>query len=181
MTRRWIENRQQKPWALRATVTIAALTLLGATFASRGTAEELRSAPEERGGPAWRGHVVEHGRPGDCHSVHERDLGRWRAGHWVRGEHAGRFGWWWVADGSWFFYAGPIYPYPDPYVPPAVMGEAAPPEEPTYWYYCESLKAYYPWWFPRRPPDRTSRMVSRWPRALWQLERGGLDPVEGKH
>jgi len=63
----------------------------------------------------------------------------------VHGEHSGRLGWWWVADESWFFHAAPIYPYPDPYVPPTVMSEPAPSEAPSYWYYCESMREYYPY------------------------------------
>jgi hypothetical protein len=41
---------------------------------------------------------------------------------------------------SWYFYAAPVYPYPDPYAPPTV---AAPPT--GYWYYCPSAGAYYPY------------------------------------
>jgi len=52
-------------------------------------------------------------------------------------------------DGEWYFYPTPIYPYPDPYVPPGVV-VAAPPAPPApapaqYWYYCPSAKAYYPY------------------------------------
>jgi len=57
------------------------------------------------------------------HAFHERDVHRfgrlelahWRAGRWNHQCYAGRCGWWWFADGQWFFYDRPVYPYP-PYV-----------------------------------------------------------------
>ena len=41
---------------------------------------------------------------------HERAL--WRAGLWRNEWHYGRRGWWWEADGAWYPYADPIWPYP---------------------------------------------------------------------
>ena len=49
-------------------------------------------------------------------------------------------GWWWVVGDGWYFYPAPVYPYPDPYVPPAVVSRSA-----GYWYYCGSANAYYPY------------------------------------
>jgi hypothetical protein len=90
--------------------------------------------------PPWRG---------DIHHFHERDIIIWRQGHWVHGHHDGRFGWWWVVGGIWYFYPAPIYPYPDPYLPPEVIvvqPQSAPPPQPQqYWYYCDSAHAYYPY------------------------------------
>ncbi len=74
----------------------------------------------------------------DIHHFHEHDMGVWRHGHWYHGAHAGRAGWWWIVGGVWYFYPAPVYPYPDPYVPPVV---AAPP--PTY-YWCANPPGYYP-------------------------------------
>ncbi|MBV8651679.1 MAG: hypothetical protein JO255_09450 [Alphaproteobacteria bacterium] len=73
------------------------------------------------------------------------DFVRWRGGHWVQARRDGRVGWWWVVGPQWYFYPAPIYPYPDPYVPPAVA--VAPPPAPgavTY-YYCDNPQGYYPY------------------------------------
>jgi hypothetical protein len=68
----------------------------------------------------------------------------------------------------WYFYAQPIYPYPDPYTPPVYVIQqtadptivvqtapamppppgataAAAPQQPQYWYYCEESRSYYPY------------------------------------
>lgn len=71
---------------------------------------------------------------------HAFDAARWHGGHWVHGEHVGRLGWWWVAGDGWYFYPAPVYPYPDPYIPPAVVAPSA-----GYAYYCTSANAYYPY------------------------------------
>jgi hypothetical protein len=73
----------------------------------------------------------------------------WRGGHWAHEWHDGRYAWWWVADGGWYFYPEPIYPYPT-YVPPAVVTEQPPPV-PTgappmaSWYFCDNPQGYYPY------------------------------------
>jgi len=95
-----------------------------------------------RDGGGWRG---------DRHTVEV-----WRGGNWVHERHEGHLGWWWVVAGMWYFYPDPVYPYPDPYTPPVVVvtpQPAAPapqvvvPAQPQlqYWYYCDALKAYYPY------------------------------------
>jgi hypothetical protein len=95
-----------------------------------------------RGGEGWHG---------DRHTVEI-----WRGGNWVHDRHDGRFGWWWVAAGMWYFYPAPVYPYPDPYTPPVVVvtqqlpspaPQTAVQAQPAlqYWYYCDSLKTYYPY------------------------------------
>jgi hypothetical protein len=89
--------------------------------------------------PRWHGHIER---------FHEHDIGLWRGGHWVHGDHGGRFGWWWVVDGGWYWYPTPIYPYPDPYTPPVVIQTPAPqaaaPQAPS-WYYCAQPQGYYPY------------------------------------
>ena len=94
---------------------------------------------------------------GDIHHFERHDLARWHGGYWHNGRHGGRIGWWWVVGGSWYFYNAPVYPYPDPYIPPAVVIQqsaplppvvesAAPPPAPAQnWYYCEASKSYYPY------------------------------------
>jgi hypothetical protein len=82
----------------------------------------------------WRWH------DDDIHRFHEHDFDRWRAGRWFHGRHEGRSGWWWVIGPNWYFYPAPVYPYPDPYMPPTV----APPPPRTY-YYCDNPPGYYPY------------------------------------
>jgi hypothetical protein len=81
----------------------------------------------------------------DIHRFHEHDFALWREGRWIHGRHAGRDGWWWVVRGVWYFYPAPVYPYPDPYLPPAMV--PPPPAvaaAPTY-YYCADPAGYYPY------------------------------------
>ena len=74
---------------------------------------------------------------------HEHDLALWRGGAWFHGDHDGRLGWWWRVGPSWYFYPAPVYPYPDPYVPPVAV--APPPAPGPYWYYCANPQGYYPY------------------------------------
>jgi hypothetical protein len=75
----------------------------------------------------------------DIHHFHDHDFDRWRGGQWYHGWHDGRFAWWWQVGPVWYPYPRPIYPYPDPYVPPyAAPGAPA-------WYYCPTARAYYPY------------------------------------
>ena len=79
----------------------------------------------------------------------------WRGGRWRYAHHDGRVGWWWIVAGMWYFYPRPVYPYPDPYIPPVVVVQPAPVPAPPpvtvvqpqaqSWYYCESSKGYYPY------------------------------------
>jgi hypothetical protein len=88
---------------------------------------------------------------GDIGHFHEHDWGVWRGGHWVHDRHDGRWGWWWLAGGTWYFYPSPVYPYPNPYEPPPVElvtpapDNAPPPPPPRMWYYCDAAKGYYPY------------------------------------
>ena len=139
---------------------IAAMTLataLGAiTLALPARADEHRGGGREEG----RFHGPEHfyvgGRwHGGIERFHEHDYHVWREGHWEHDFHDGRYGWWWATGGLWYFYPAPVYPYPDPYVPPVVVAPVAPapapppapaaPPPPQYWYYCESAGGYYPY------------------------------------
>lgn len=91
--------------------------------------------------PVWRGHI-DH--------FHEHDIVVWRGGHWFHGWHGNRLGWWWIVGPGWYWYPAPIYPYPNPYVPPAVVqAPPAPPAQPQAlpptWYYCDRPRGYYPY------------------------------------
>jgi hypothetical protein len=89
--------------------------------------------------PALAQHRDEGWHDRDIHRFGDRDLGRWRGGHWVHSWHDGRFGWWWAVGPDWYFYPRAVYPYPDPYTPPyAAPGAPA-------WYYCPPARSYYPY------------------------------------
>jgi len=110
-----------------------------------------------------------HGWHGDMRAFHEHDIERWHGGRWYKGRHGDHLGWWWIVGGVYYWYDRPVYPYPDPYVPPAVVVQqqpvmieqappqmpppSAPPSQPAQtpaqaagtWYYCDSAKSYYPY------------------------------------
>jgi hypothetical protein len=73
-----------------------------------------------------------------------RDLAAWRGGYWWHGWRGGRLGWWWCADGNWYWYAAPVYPYPDVVADDYVPGDYPGPSAPM-WYYCYDPPGYYPW------------------------------------
>ena len=77
---------------------------------------------------------------GDIHHFRDDDMARWNGGRWYQGPHGGRHGWWWIVGGSWYFYPAPVYPYPNPYVPPMVAPQPGP-----VWYYCQNPAGYYPY------------------------------------
>src|SRR6266481_7094396 len=91
----------------------------------------------------------EHGWHGDIRHFDRDDSRFWRGGGWRHGWHDGRFGWWWLAAGTWYFYSFPIYPYPDPYIPPVVVVnpplETVPAPPVQYWYFCAAANGYYPY------------------------------------
>jgi hypothetical protein len=96
----------------------------------------------------------------DVHHWDRHDLGLWRAGRWRHVWHDGRWGWWWVVGGIWYFYPQPVYPYPlvmsEVVAPPTVVVPApvapgapvvvqpAPAPQPQMWYYCDNPPGYYP-------------------------------------
>jgi hypothetical protein len=67
----------------------------------------------------------------------------WTHGHWWHGRHNGRAGWWWWANGGWFWYDAPIYPYPG-YVSDYEYDEPS-QDSGDYWYYCRDPEGYYPY------------------------------------
>jgi hypothetical protein len=76
--------------------------------------------------------------------------GAWHAGYWHNGWYGGRFGWWWIAGGSWYWYNAPVYPYPsavsEVYVtPPATVALPQAAQAPQMWYYCDNPAGYYPY------------------------------------
>jgi len=102
--------------------------------------------------PSWAQRHEEGRFHGDIARFHEHDWEMWRGGRWYHATHGGRFGWWWVAGGIWYFYPAPVYPYPNPYEPPVAVivpqapaTPAPPPPQPQNWYYCDAAKGYYPY------------------------------------
>ena len=81
---------------------------------------------------------------GDIHRFDRDDAAHWRSGRWHHGHHDGRLGWWWIVGGVWYLYNAPVYPYPDPYLPPQVVLPPAPPAS-QFWYYCPNPPGYYPY------------------------------------
>ena len=82
----------------------------------------------------------------DIRRFHDHDIRVWRSGRWYHGHHDGRVGWWWIVGTLWYFYPRPIYPSPDPYLPPTVIVQPSPPPSRyDVWYYCDSARAYYPY------------------------------------
>jgi hypothetical protein len=118
-------------------VTFSAVAVSVGCFATSAAAQQWheRHDPHYYGPPPHMWH-------GDIERFHERDITVWHGGRWIHDRHDGRFGWWWVVGGVWYFYPAPVYPYPDPYTPPMV--EMAPTGGTVYWY-CPSPAGYYPY------------------------------------
>ncbi len=126
--------------------------ILGWTLAVAATlvAVPMTASAQHRDHGRWHGDIVR---------FEAHDWARWHSGGWRHSWHDGRLGWWWVAGGMWYFYPQPVYPYPDPYIPPTVVIEQpapvviqAPAPAPVvrapaaqFWYYCEAPKGYYPY------------------------------------
>ena len=125
-----IETLMRRKRGIARTLRSFALAALAAAalFAASGSPASARE-------PYWRWH-------GDIHHFYGHDWDHWRGGHWYHGWHGGRYAWWWLVGGLWYSYAAPVYPYPNPYVPPAVVA-AAPPA--TTYYYCANPAGYYPY------------------------------------
>lgn len=132
------------------------------------TADEMRGDRHDGGmrggerhgggmrGGEWHGGEW-HGARGPWHAdfrhFDRHDYRLWHRGGWQHSWHDGRFGWWWIAGGEWFFYPEPVYPYPDPlaYVPLQTVVVPPPPQTiapqtvQQLWYYCDSARGYYPY------------------------------------
>jgi len=108
----------------------------------------------------------------DVHRFNHAELELWRGGRWNKSCFLGRCGWWWFAEGQWYFYERRVGPYPlmvsdisyiEPFsaapvvvapqapvmiAPPApvVVAPQIPPQPAAQtWSYCESSKTYYPY------------------------------------
>ena len=50
---------------------------------------------------------------GHTHGFSAHQLAMWKGGMWRHEFHGGRMGWWWAVGGVWYFYAEPVYPFPE--------------------------------------------------------------------
>jgi hypothetical protein len=113
------------------------------------------AAPTQFNSGRFYGHDYTHFTP--------REVTLWHGGAWHHEFRDGRYGWWYAADGIWYFYDEPIYPYPT-FVPDVVYipeddyddgsdyadePEAPPPPygQPAsyYYYFCQDTQTYYPY------------------------------------
>jgi hypothetical protein len=83
-----------------------------------------------------------HFAPGPVGHFGPHDLSTWRGGYWWHGWRGGRVGWWWFAGGFWYWYATPVYPFPD-YVPDDWVGGYPAPG--SVWWFCDNPPGYYPY------------------------------------
>ena len=107
------------------------------------------AAPTQFNGGHFYGHDYAH------FTTADRD--RWRHGTWHHQFIDGRYGWWFVVDGIWYFFDAPVYPYPTSipdvvYIPDEdYYGDeedaAPPPPGPSgnYYYFCPDSQTYYPY------------------------------------
>lgn len=137
---------------------LVAATLAAASMSA--SADEMRGGERhnsEMRGSGWHGgdwHGPRGPWHGDFRHFDRHDYRLWRGGSWRQSWHDGRFGWWWIAGGEWFFYSQPVYPYPDPYayvptqtivVQPSPPQTIAPQPAQQLWYFCASANGYYPY------------------------------------
>lgn len=118
-----------------------ALCLLAVGLAALCLSPPALAQHRHMGGARWHGDIAH---------FRGHDLRIWRGGHWIRAHHGGRYGWWWLAAGVWYFYPTPVYPYPDPYAPSAVAvlpGPAGSASAATarHRYYCDSAAGDSPY------------------------------------
>jgi len=96
----------------------------------------LLASAEDHFHHQFRGHDFAH--------FGSRDRAVWVGGHWHHEWHDGRFGWWWFAGGTWYFYDAPVYPYPTVVSEVVYAEPVTAPGAPTY-YWCDNPRGYYPY------------------------------------
>ncbi|MHC1481207.1 hypothetical protein ACYJW8_13225 [Frateuria aurantia] len=96
------------------------------------------------GGP---GGGIHHFQGRDFRHFSPADQAMWRGGGWHHEFRNGRWGWWWLVGGMWYWYDQPVYPYPMAissvmYADGGMVGGAyGPPQQVRY--YCPNI-GYYP-------------------------------------
>jgi hypothetical protein len=105
----------------------AAATLLAASpvssFAAQPHTKTVHAPTKSLGhGHGGSGHVKHaglHNHHNQFHGIHNvhgfnaHQLAMWKGGLWHHEFHGGRMGWWWDVGGVWYFYAEPVYPFPE--------------------------------------------------------------------
>lgn len=125
------------------------------------TTAQAHDGPQREGGPGRHAPGMQgpggphHPFPGDFRRFGPDDRALWAGGGWRHDYYDGRWGWWWIVDGMWYWYDQPIYPYPTVvssviYAPPPVpVADATPAPAtpvapaPRFRYYCPD-QGYYP-------------------------------------
>ena len=89
----------------------------------------------------------------DFRSLNAVERAAWVRGRWHHGCRNRICGWWWFTGDYWYWYAAPMYPYPD-YISPEeaepsdeeTPTEATPPQDLSgdTFYYCADPSGYYP-------------------------------------
>jgi hypothetical protein len=131
---------------MKRLATALSLCLLGAALVpGPAAADRDRYDHRDRDRDRYQHHYRQWERHGDIRDFHRHDYDRWRGGRWYHGHHDGRLGWWWVVGGFWYFYNQPVYPYPNPYLPPGVVTAPVPPPPGRYFFYCQPFHDYYPY------------------------------------
>jgi hypothetical protein len=92
-----------------ALLGLALALALGAKAQAHEAGREHRDATHSHRAIAHQAHEF---RARDAHRFGRLEPAHWRAGHWSHRCYLGQCGWWWFADGQWFFYDRPVYPYP---------------------------------------------------------------------
>ncbi|MCD7097819.1 hypothetical protein [Stenotrophomonas sp. MMGLT7] len=124
------------------------------------TTVQAHDGPSRDGGPGRAGPAAgpgpgqHHRFPGDYRRFGPDDRALWARGGWRHEYRDGRWGWWWLVDGMWYWYDRPVYPYPTAvsvvtyapppavaYVPTEPAAPVAPP--PRFRYFCPG-QGYYP-------------------------------------
>jgi hypothetical protein len=125
-----------EPRSRRAIRLAPALIVILATGLASAQVSLAQGARDGGGGEAHGGGGA---RPG---GTWRGSVGQWNGGHWHRGWHGDRYGWWWAVPGDdWYAYDEPAYPFPAY----PNTGYPGAPVAPYYWYYCQNLAGYYPY------------------------------------
>ena len=178
--RRAITSGAGRLACLSVLLTLAAPALADDPPPKKSAAPPPKAAPAKPAPVAHPGEAHPGGpHPGEhphyeYHEFHDRDFhhfgpeeaARWRGGFYRQEWHDGRFGWWWMVDGMWYFYDRPVYPHPlivsevvfrEPVVvepapvmaaPAAVVVQPAPvvaAPQPQMWYWCDNPQGYSPY------------------------------------
>lgn len=107
-----MKQKQERLSLSTAFLVLAAALALGGTAQSHEMHGGRRDGLHEHRGIARAGHEFRAVRAPSAYRYGAGELTHWRGGQWAHRCFGGRCGWWWHADGQWFCYGRPVYPYP---------------------------------------------------------------------